>query len=442
MTGNTLPGFLKKLRGFLFLKILLVFGLALIAAVAFVIYMHRIFFLGPIFPEIQRNAVNYALYIIDEIDHPPDLEKARELGRKLQIKVRYQSPTLSWATHEDMIDFSNKDLPPFDVKRGIYAGFGRDGLTAEIKRPQGRYLVVVQSREARFRRVVEEFMLVLLIFVIIMIIAIYFTMTRLLKPVKTLHEGVRQLSKGNIDYHMTTTRSDELGKLIHSFNEMSRRIREMLHSRDRLLLDVSHELRSPLTRVKVALEFLDESIAKQNIRDDIAEMETMITELLETERLNSQYGGLKKEKVNLKELLTGILSEYKDRVPGITFVSLAENIVLAIDPERFKILLRNILENALRYSPADGYPVEISLREKPGEVIISIQDFGSGIPEQDLPYIFEPFYRVDKSRSKETGGYGLGMSLAKTIMDAHNGEIQISSRLNTGTTIFLRFPIT
>lgn len=431
---------MKKLRGYLFLKILLVFGFALVSAVVFVIYMHRAFFLGPIFPKIQRNAVNYALFIIDEIGFPPDHEKARELGQKLQIKVRYQSPSLNWATHKNMVDFSHRDLPAFDKEKEIFAGFSSDGLTAEIKRPHGRYLVVVHSREARFRRMADEFMLVVLALIIVTLIAIYFTMTRLLKPVKTLHEGVRQLSKGNIDYRMTTRRSDELGKLIVSFNEMSHRISEMLHSRDRLLLDVSHELRSPMTRIKVAMEFLDESTAKQNIRDDIAEMETMITELLETERLNSQYGGLKKENTNLLEITTLILEEFRDRKPGIKIVSFPEHIELDIDPERYKILLRNILENALRYSPADGYPVEIALREKPGEITISIQDFGSGIPEQDLPYIFEPFYRVDKSRSKETGGYGLGMSLAKTIMEAHNGEIQATSRLNTGTTIFLKFP--
>jgi signal transduction histidine kinase len=83
--------------------------------------------------------------------------------------------------------------------------------------------------------------------------------------------------------------------------------------------------------------------------------------------------------------------------------------------------------------------VEISLREKKDEIIISVQDFGTGIPEQDLPFVFEPFYRVDKSRSKKTGGFGLGLSLSKRIMEAHGGNIEIASRPNVGTTVFLKF---
>ncbi|MFQ5674953.1 MAG: sensor histidine kinase, partial [bacterium] len=88
---------------------------------------------------------------------------------------------------------------------------------------------------------------------------------------------------------------------------------------------------------------------------------------------------------------------------------------------------------------ADSSPVQVSLLENNGEVVVAVQDFGTGIPQQDLPYIFEPFYRVDKSRSKATGGYGLGMSLSKKIMEAHGGDIEISSRLKQGTTVYLKF---
>jgi len=261
----------------------------------------------------------------------------------------------------------------------------------------------------------------------------------LLKPVKVLREGVRQLSEGNIDHEMSIKRIDELGQLVDSFNTMTRRIRGMIRSREQLLLDVSHELRSPLTRIKVAMEFLEEDDTKKTIRDDIDEVERMIAELLETERLNSRYGGLKLAETNMPQLIRDVCAGFAKQKPGIKIIAAPDDIVLNVDRQRITVLLRNIIENAMRYSDPNGYPVEISLRQKSDESIIEIQDFGSGIPEQDLPYIFEPFYRVDKSRSKETGGYGLGMSLSKKIMEAHGGTIEITSRLKVGTTVFLKF---
>ena len=139
------------------------------------------------------------------------------------------------------------------------------------------------------------------------------------------------------------------------------------------------------------------------------------------------------------KLAQEVCAGFRDQKPGIKIISFPADIYLNVDPERIAVLLRNIIENALRYSEEDGYPIEISLRQKNDESIIAIQDFGSGIPEPDLPYIFEPFYRVDKSRSKETGGYGLGMSLSKKIMEAHGGAIEITSKLKVGTTVFLKF---
>lgn len=430
---------LNKLRSYLFLKISLVFTLGFFSIVTFVLLLHRSFFLHPVLPEIHKNAVNYALYIINELGTPPDIEKARQLTEKLQMQIRFESPTFNWASHEDMIGFSDVDLPPYKEVEGTFIGLTRSGLCVKIHRDSGRYLLVVHPREARFKRIVELYLMFIVAFVTSWIIATYFIMNWLLKPVKVLHEGMQQLSKGNMNYEMTTNRSDELGKLVNSFNTMTRRIREMIHARDRLLLDVSHELRSPLTRVKVALELLEDSDTKTTIRDDISEMETMVSELLETERMNSQYGGLKREDTNMLQITQEVCADFQHREPGIKIVSFPDSVSLKVDRERIKILFRNILDNALRYSTPDGYPVEISLREKADESIIAVQDFGSGIPEQELPFIFEPFYRVDKSRSKETGGYGLGMSLSKKIMEAHGGSIEVISRVKVGTTIFLKF---
>ena len=430
---------IDKLRSYLFIKIPLILILALFITVSLIMTSHKIIFTHEIIPSLQRNAVNYTQYIFEKIGTPPDVTTAKHIAESEGIEIRWEGPGSRWASSPYMPGVKQFNLPSYDETRGIYADMNEAGQCVEIQKGKWRFLFILHHPQESVPYIIQIFKIAILIYITLAIIAIYFAMTWLLKPIKTLHEGVRQISEGNIDYEMATNRNDELGKLVDSFNTMTRKIREMIQSRDKLLQDVSHELRSPLTRMNIALEFMDDNSTKKSIKDDIGEMETMITELLETERLKSQYGGLKLENTNMLGLLNDVCSGFQNQKPGIKIVSFPEDVSLEIDPKRIRILFRNLLDNALRYSQPADYPVEISMRVKNNEITISIQDFGIGIPEQELPFIFEPFYRVDKSRSKKTGGYGLGMSLCKRIMEAHHGIIEITSRPSLGTTVFLKF---
>jgi signal transduction histidine kinase len=267
----------------------------------------------------------------------------------------------------------------------------------------------------------------------------YLLMRHILKPVKLLQQGVLQLSTGNMDHNIPVNRNDELGDLTRSFNNMTRRIREMIRARDQLLLDVSHELRSPLTRIRVALELLPHSQDRCSILEDISEIEKMITDILESERLKEGHGRLKIAVLDLVELIRNVAGEYATSIPAIRISAVAEKVMVNADEERIRILIKNILENSIKYSLPDSRPVEVSIKKDENAVSVLIQDDGSGIPAQDIPYLFEPFYRVDKSRSKKTGGYGLGLHLCKKIMDAHGGEIKIYNNPRRGITVQLKF---
>jgi signal transduction histidine kinase len=214
----------------------------------------------------------------------------------------------------------------------------------------------------------------------------------------------------------------------------------MIEGREQLLLDVSHEFRSPLTRMKVSLEMMEESEERNNLIEDINELEAMVTELLEGARIQSPHGELDLREIDIRDPLERVCRELGERTPGITLNTGGEASRIIADPARIRILLKNIIANAVKYTPPGGRPVEITLERMPDAVTITVRDHGCGIPENELPHIFEPFYRVDKSRSKGTGGYGLGMHLSKRIMDAHGGEITVESRVNEGTTVLLRFP--
>ena len=173
---------------------------------------------------------------------------------------------------------------------------------------------------------------------------------RLIRPVNWLTQGVGEIAKGHFDHKVPVKSSDELGELTKSFNDMAQRVNEMIQTRDRLLLDVSHELRSPLTRMKVAAEFIQNEPAKEKIQQEVRELETMITELLETERLKSNPGSLTLSETDLVTLAKEIAHVYTNMKPGVQVVAPPESLQLPLDRQRIIMALRNLIENALKHT--------------------------------------------------------------------------------------------
>lgn len=429
-------GVLKKIKSHLFLKITVLFlGVLLLASLVLPLAHHH-FFNPNRFPIMQKNVVHHAQYLIEQLGTPPDQAKIKHLNTTLGIQFRIEGQGNIWTVPEGVVEFDQMDLVPVTGQPGISMDTTRQfGLCITIEKGDFHYLMVMRPKHEVVKYVGLLFVLTISVFAFLIIIAMYLGLRWLLKPIKTLEKGISQLGEGHLDHQMKTEREDELGQLVDSFNTMTGRIRNMIQARDQLVLDVSHELRSPLTRMRVAAEFIQDEKTQQSIVEDIDELELKITELLETERLNSQHGQLNREPTNLKSLIQEIADLLGQTPPGIKILNLPADISLNLDKNRFQILIRNILENALKYTPEAGKPVEISAQKQDSKILLTIQDYGKGIPQEDLPYIFEPFYRVDKSRSQKTGGYGLGMSLCKTIVEAHGGTIEIESRVDQGTLI-------
>jgi signal transduction histidine kinase len=206
----------------------------------------------------------------------------------------------------------------------------------------------------------------------------------------------------------------------------------MIRARDQLLLDVSHELRSPLTRLRVAIELLPDGRQREGMTADIAEMEAMIAELLELERLRD---GLRIAPVDLAPIVRDVAAAFGARV-----VSLPAALMANADAEKMRIVLRNLIENAVKYSLPDSAPVEVSAAVDDAHVVIRVTDDGVGVPEEDRASLFEPFFRVDRSRSKMPGGYGLGLSICKRIVEAHGGTIAMQPNARRGTTFTVTLP--
>jgi signal transduction histidine kinase len=283
-------------------------------------------------------------------------------------------------------------------------------------------------------------MLWLLLFLVTGVVCTaYAFQKRLLRPVRLLDDGVDRLSKGDLNVEVPVLTRDEFGVLTDAFNKMVGRVRQMVQARDQLLLDVSHELRSPLTRLKVALALLPDDENRSGMVGDLNEMEAMIAELLEMERLRDGRG-IRRETHDLVSVVHEVADNYRKGPPGITIVAPFREVWLEIDEDKIKTVLRNLLDNAVKFGLADSRAVEIDMKQDENMVTLRICDDGPGIPHADIANLFEPFYRVDRSRSKKTGGYGLGLSICKRIMEAHGGSIAVTNNAGRGASFLLSFP--
>jgi signal transduction histidine kinase len=382
----------------------------------------------------QPHLTRYVGYLVKELGSPPDPERARRIASETHMVITYETPAVSWTTAEHPPDL------PFGRFRLRHQG---DNIS--VSSYHGAYRIVLRHGDGRLTFLlphqadVEKKLHVLgaglLLYVIFLMILAYLAIRRILKPLRWLRQGVARVGRGELSHQVPAGKSDELGDLATAFNTMTDRIRKLITSKEQLLLDISHELRTPVTRMKVALAMMADSSGKQNLEEDLAEMDRKITELLETARAVNVKANLNLQDTDLMRLIKETATGFEGVDPGIQIKDHAAVVRLDLDGRQMSRAVKNIIDNALKYSPRSGGPVEVSLNCEDARAIIVVRDHGIGIPEEDLPFVFEPFYRVDKSRTPRTGGYGLGLSLAKTIVEAHGGSIAITSKPDLGTTV-------
>ncbi len=425
-TGGRRGGLRTGFRDSIFVKLLWIYLGTVLGVVAVVLGMLQVIAPGGKADQAgkDRNRAMYVRLLIERFGDPPRVEEARRLGDSLGIQVRMEGPEVNWSTAEGMPAVSSLEQDDFRATAEPQTRFGlHDGRPFILMDHGGRQYLLF-FRHTPFRETRVEWIPVLAGLVAGMLFLSYMLVRRLFRPLEWLNEGVREASRGNLDHGVAIRGRGELSELSTAFNEMTGRIRGMIRAREQLLLDVSHELKTPLTRIKVALELGRENMASV-VRRNLGEMETMISELLETARLDSGPGALSLMPVDLGALVRETASAFQDSRPGIRVDEVPASLEAVVDGKRVRTVLRNLLENALKYSGQQDRPVEVSLAREDGRVVLTVRDYGYGIPEADRASIFEPFYRVDKSRNKETGGYGLGLSLCRKIVQAHGGEITL-----------------
>ena len=390
-------------------------------------------------PHVQQqvlpNIVQYLHYLIEDIGTPPDLRVAQRLADDLPFEIRIEGAGIDWSSSPGIAPLSSfrfKTAPP--PYENVSFSHRRRKELVLIRENGLSYLFIAEDS---FRRGAAQRHWLLFASLGSILLLLYFAIRRLLRPIGAISEQVRKIGEGDLRRTVPVAGQGELGMLAAGINRMSQQIASMLESKSALLLAISHELRSPLTRMRVNLELIEHSDARQQLIEDCREMESLLAAILESEKLGSGHAPLSRSRCQLGELVDEVVAAHpdSDRIRG----SLAP-VEIDADALRFKLLLKNLLDNACHYSADGAGEVEVRLRADADSAILEVSDQGVGVAAEDISRLTEAFYRPDDARQRDTGGYGLGLYLCQLIVDAHKGSMTIESEPGLGTRVIVRLP--
>ncbi len=391
-------------------------------AVALFVLIHGDFFEG----RIHATLRGYSLSFAEAIWRDSDLAQA--VARRHKVGVVVDTPA-------GRVAFSPEGEP---VDPAAQLAAGPRYRRIEVDGPDGRRISFYWDMVA-FARAHIPLLIALIVGLLVMIGVTYAFQLAQLRPLRWLRTGVDAVSKGDFTTRVPVVRQDEIGRVAQAFNQMTRRVEQMMSDRERLLGDVSHELRSPLARIKVALELLPGSDKRDAIDRDVREMESLTTALLERERVRTRTDRLETEAVDLVAVTRRIVRGFDGRPPGVELAEPAAAIEIQADAALIGVLVKNLVDNAAKFSLPDSRPVEVSLRAPDSGVEIVVADDGRGFPEDEVERVFEPFVKLDPARGHRTG-YGLGLNLCRRIVEAHEGTIEIGARDGRGTRVVVCLP--
>jgi len=375
--------------------------------------------------------------IIEDIGSPPNLQSAINLAEDLEWTISIRNPIMIWSSDGDQ---------RLDVDRSVYNRTLSNGAEIRsvdnediIKVTRGGYEFYLYQHSLAADPLNTFWLYTALALAAVVLFLNYLMVSRLLDPVRMLKKGAERICKGDLSYRVQAKRQDELGELTDSINHMADSLQSMLEAKRQLLLAISHELKTPLTKAKLRLEFLEDSREKEQLGEDIKEIDSLISDLVEAERLNDDHSIINAEETPLLDFVHGVVEPFESYAPGVVIKDSNENVMMLFDRLRIRLLFTNLINNAIRHGREN--PITVRVDVKGDTVILNFEDQGEGIAPEHLEHIDEPFYRADSSRTRDTGGFGLGLYLCRLIAEAHGGSMKIMSQVNVGTQIEVRLPI-
>lgn len=379
--------------------------------------------------------------LLQNIGDPPDSSKAKEIADDLNINIQYKYKDINWTSSESIqpIDVISKYKQFTENENdSSYFTFNYKEIIYGVSKISDGIIVLSYYYNPSEILDFETVFLAIFVHLFLFFIPLYIILKWLLKPIESILGAVQQIGDGNFDVKLSVNRKDELGELAKSLENMSARVKDSISAKEQLLKDISHELRTPLTRIKFGLEL---GSPKEKINDDVSEIESMIKKTLDYYRNEFYFLEANLTDTNIIPLLEKVISSfnmYEIRIVFYNFTKNKNKIIIRADEEKLAIAFRNLISNALKYSNSEKN-ILVSIDETEKYYRIGVRDFGVGMKKEDMHKIFEPFSRIDSSRSKKTGGYGLGLAIVKKIVDLHNAFIEVRSEENEGTEMIVKF---
>jgi signal transduction histidine kinase len=357
---------------------------------------------------------DYVDRLAADLGTPPDVERARALVARLPISIRIDGPQVQWTSRPGHTPPAGLDARRHDTEPG--------GLLTRVTADGHR--IQFGLGESVWRERHPWFGLTPVLGLLVLTWAAYATVRRLFRPLDDIRAGALRYGGGDFSQPIPVRRRDELGDLATQVNAMAGGLHAMLQRQRALLLAISHELRSPLTRARLNAELSAHTQERSALLRDLALMSELITDLLEGERLAAGAAALTREATDLNALVREVVSAQP--AGKSVHLDLAEGLpMLPLDRPRVRMLVRNLVDNACRHGAGAAEPVDVSTRVEGDTVRLRVRDHGPGVPQDQIERLAEPFYRPDTARTRSAGGVGLGLYLCRLVAQSHGGSLTL-----------------
>ena len=375
-----------------------------------------------------------------------------ERGGVTALSTYLDSLNRSWtgATHY-LVDGDDRDLVSRENRSAlVHARRGSLGGPPEI---DGRLIIVEGAQNAPYRLLilapppfnVWSFVPYYVLILAAVVLLCWLIALTIVRPIRQLAGAVDRFGSGDLATRIAAPRGDEVGDLARAFNRMAERIETLMTAERRLLQDISHELRSPLTRLHLAIELArtaaDRDQAFTRIQKEVDRLTTLVETLIEMTRAEGDPATRKSQPVELAALVEDVVQscnlEAQARRCRIV-VSGERGGTVSGDPELLRRAVENVLRNAIRYAPA-GSDIDLRIDDRSAVTHISVRDGGPGVPEEVLPRLAQAFFRADESRDSATGGVGLGLAIAQRAIHLHHGTL-LAENAHPGLRVTLSLP--
>lgn len=320
--------------------------------------------------------------------------------------------------------------------------------------PSG-YVVATDSMSevtSLIKKVAQIYVISVIIPLLLMFLAVSVTTYRLVKPLRIMSDAAKCMARGDFSRRIPVTRDDEIGQLAVSFNQMTNSLARLEEVRKSFIANVSHELKTPMTTIGGFIDgIIDGTIPtdRQNyylqiVHDEVKRLSRMVESMLSVSRLEANEFVLKSEPFNFREQVLGVVIAQEQRIEkkqlNIEGLDVLPDVTINADKDLIHRVVYNLVDNAVKFSD-DGGNIKFAIKYDSKNVMFRIENTGKGIPKNELPYVFERFYKVDKSRSANKESTGLGLYIVKTIIKNHGGTISVSSVENSFTAFEFTLPI-